>query len=221
MVLPILLNLGESIGSTIGHDLLAGAHTLVDVIGPGISWFAGLIHDHEGEFEFFVDVVLGGIAVKWAVLTGLKTVSAIGDLAAAVIGFPLRQTGQIGEALAAVRTSWVSVAEESTALGSAVSGAFGAIYRPVMNTTEALTRYVQISTGQVDPAMIASARATAGPRASAARPGVRDRRDHPGRGRRRCRARGVPGPRRRLHRADDRGHPGRDRGRSAGGAGQR
>ena len=58
-----------------------------------------------------------------------------------------------------MRASWASVAEESTALGSAVAGSFTAVYRPVVNTTEAVSRYVQISTGQLDPALIASARA--------------------------------------------------------------
>jgi hypothetical protein len=156
---PVLLRIGQSLIQGVGHDVVAGAHALVDIAGPAVKWFADLISGHEGQFTFFVEVVLGGIAAKWAVLTGLKTISAVGDLAAMITGFPVRQTGAIAEGFAAVRTSFSGVAGEAKALGAGVSGAFTSVYRSAGNTTEALGRYVAISTGSVDPAMIASTRA--------------------------------------------------------------
>jgi hypothetical protein len=153
VVLPILLHIGQSVGDTVGHDLLTGAHTLVDVIGPGITWFADLVRDHQGEFEFFIDGVLGAIAVKWAVLTGLRTISFIGDMAAAIISFPMRQAGQIAEAGSAVAASWRTVAD------TRIGAAFGVITRGVADGASAISRYVAISTGSFDPALLGQARA--------------------------------------------------------------
>ncbi|WP_194923206.1 phage tail tape measure protein [Catenulispora pinisilvae] len=159
VVLPILLNLGQSVAGTVGHDLLSGAHVLIDVVGPGIKWFADLIADHQGAFEFFVEVFLGGMAAKWALLTGLKTISAVGDLAAAIVGFPLRQAGAIGEVFTDVRTSWTTAGEAGLAFGRVIVGAVSTTTEAVQTGASALLRYAGIAVGEFDPALIASSRA--------------------------------------------------------------
>jgi hypothetical protein len=159
VVLPILLNIGQSLADTVGHDLLSGAQTLIDIIGPGIEWFANLVRDHQGDFQFFIEGVLGALAVKWAVLAGLRTITFIGDMATAIISFPLRQAGQIGEAVSGVGASWSAFGRSAGAIGSTVAGAFGTVYRGAADGVEAMGRYVAISTGSFDPALLAQARA--------------------------------------------------------------
>ena len=159
VVLPILLNIGQAAAGTIGHDLLSGAHVLVDVIGPGIKWFADIVGQHQGTFEFFVEVFLGGLAAKWALLTGLKTISAIGDLATAIVGFPLRQAGAIGEVFADVKTSWATAGEAGMAFGRVIVGAVSTTTEAVQTGASALLRYAGIAVGEFDPALIASSRA--------------------------------------------------------------
>jgi len=159
VVLPILLNIGQSVADTVGRDLLSGARTLIDIVGPGIEWFANLVRDHQGDFEFFIDGVLGALAVKWAVLAGLRAITFIGDMATAIISFPLRQAGQIGEAITGVGASWSAFGRSAGAIGSTVAGAFGTVYHGAADGVEAMGRYVAIATGSFDPALLAQARA--------------------------------------------------------------
>ncbi|MBS2531569.1 phage tail tape measure protein [Catenulispora sp. NF23] len=159
VVLPILLSIGQSVAGTVGRDLLAGAHTLVDIVGPGIEWFANLVSDHQGEFQFFIEGVLGALAVKWAILAGLRTLTFIGDMATAIISFPLRQAGQIGDAISGVGATWSAFGRSAGAIGSTVAGAFGTAYRGVSEGADAMVRYAAIATGSFDPALIAQARA--------------------------------------------------------------
>lgn len=119
----------EPAAKLLGQGLLLAVvgvgRALADVAGPALVHFADFLSSHQGLIEFFAVTVLGGLILKMTVLGGIRAAEGIVGLATSIVGFPLSQTGQIGNALKAVKAAYTGAdaAEGAAAIGG-LKGAF-------------------------------------------------------------------------------------------------
>lgn len=119
----------EPTAKLIGGALLAGIEgagkAAANILGPSIKWFADFLDQHRGGIETFSKVVLGGMILKMTILGGINAAKGVLDLATAIVGFPLSQTSQIGEAVKAMKVAWTG--KEAKDGEDAVKGLAGAM----------------------------------------------------------------------------------------------
>ncbi|HEV2640140.1 MAG TPA: phage tail tape measure protein [Actinocrinis sp.] len=100
----------EAAGIKIGTALIPKLETVMDVVQndvlPIFVKLGDFFDKHKTIIEDFAKVALGLLILKLTTIGSIKAVTGLTKLATGIVNFPMKQAGQIGDALKGVKLAW-------------------------------------------------------------------------------------------------------------------